>query len=61
MLTARQQKIVSSEIRREFRRQRAKPIFLRKPREQIIAIGFTKAREIDPDIPEEEIKNPVYN
>ena len=64
MLSPRQQIIISREIRKEQLRQKAKPGFLRRPYKQVVAIGFSKARKIDPAIPEPdetELNNPVWS
>ena len=53
-LTLSQRKLVSQEIRKEFKRQKMKPKGLRRSRKQIIAIGFSKARKINPRIPEQD-------
>ncbi len=58
-LSLKQRRLVSREISKEFRRQRVKPIIQRKARGQIIAIGFSKARKVDPTIPELEENNPM--
>ncbi len=53
-LSPRQRLLVGREIRRETLRQREKPIGQRRPRQQVVAIGFSKARTKDPSIPTTE-------
>lgn len=56
-LTERQKKLVAREIKKEILKNNRKPFRNRMSRRQAVAIGFGKARRIDPDIPKEE--NPV--
>jgi hypothetical protein len=60
-LTLRQRRLVSSEVAREFRawrRKKGEPT--EAERQQIIAIGFAKARRKMPSIPASPQENPVF-